>query len=141
MGPDEELTIGAASQRSGLAPSALRFYEDQGLIHARRTEGGQRRYRRDVLRRLAIVGAAQRVGFSLEAIGEMLAEVPDDHHVTEDEWRALAAGWRPRIDEQITDVLAGGAVCRPVRLARAEVVGGARHLGTVCPGHAAGHGR
>ena len=98
---DEGLAIGAVAERSGLAVSALRFYETQGLIASTRTAGGQRRYARDVLRRLAVIGAAQQVGFSLGDIAEMLADVPDDHHVTEDEWRDLAEGWRPKIDAQI----------------------------------------
>lgn len=98
---EETLPIGAIAERAGLAVSALRFYEAQGLITSTRTPSGQRRYQRDVLRRLAVIGAAQHVGFSLAEIAEMLAEVPDDHHVTEAEWRALAESWRPTIDEHI----------------------------------------
>lgn len=101
MDADDELPIGAVADRSGLAVSALRFYETHGLIHSTRTSGGQRRYTRDVLRRLAVIGAAQQVGFSLTDIADLLADVPEDHHVTEDEWRELATSWRPRIDEQI----------------------------------------
>jgi MerR family redox-sensitive transcriptional activator SoxR len=98
---DVELTIGAVAERAGIAVSALRFYEVHGLVTSTRTTGGQRRYTRDVLRRLAVIRAAQRVGFSLAEIAGMLAEVPDGHHVTEAEWRALAASWRPAIDERI----------------------------------------
>ena len=100
-GPPTELTIGAVARRSGLAVSALRFYEAHGLISAERTEGGQRRYRRDVLRRLAIIQAAQRVGFQLAEIGEMLDEVPDDHTISPGEWKRLANGWRPQLEERI----------------------------------------
>ena len=100
-GESTGLAIGAVAERSGLAVSALRFYEDHGLITAARTDGGQRRYPRDVLRRLAVIRAAQQVGFSLAEITEMLAVLPDDHHVTEAEWRALARSWRPQIDERI----------------------------------------
>ncbi|MGZ4705624.1 MAG: redox-sensitive transcriptional activator SoxR [Acidimicrobiales bacterium] len=96
-----ELAIGAVADRSGLAVSALRFYEAHDLISSTRTEGGQRRYPRDVLRRLAVIRAAQQVGFSLAEIVEMLAGLPDDHRVTEEEWRALAESWRPQIDERI----------------------------------------
>ena len=99
--PDAELSIGAVAERAGLAVSALRFYEAHGLITSKRTSGGQRRYTRDVLRRLAVIRAAQRVGFPLAEIARMLADVPEGHHVTEAEWRALAAGWRPEIDERI----------------------------------------
>ncbi len=97
----EELGIGAVAQRAGVAVSALRFYEEQGLITSRRSAGGQRRYARDVLRRLAVIRAAQHVGFSLSEIAAMLADVPADHHVSEAEWRDLARGWRPQIDERI----------------------------------------
>ena len=97
----EELAIGAVAERSGLAVSALRFYEDHGLLHATRTAGGQRRYPRDVLRRIAVIRAAQQVGFTLAEIEEMLADLPDDHHVTAREWRRLADGWRPQLDERI----------------------------------------
>jgi MerR family redox-sensitive transcriptional activator SoxR len=100
-GAVEGLAIGAVAERSGLAVSALRFYEDHDLISSTRTDGGQRRYPRDVLRRLAVIRAAQQVGFSLAEISAMLAELPDDHRVTEEEWRALAEGWRPQIDERI----------------------------------------
>src|SRR4051794_32708749 len=73
------LTIGAVAERSGLAPSALRFYERHHLISTVRSDGGQRRYHRDVLRRLAVIRAAQHVGFSLAEIGEMLDRFPDGH--------------------------------------------------------------
>lgn len=99
--PPEELPIGAVARRSGLAVSAVRFYEANGLIAATRTEGGQRRYRRDVLRRLAVIQAAQQVGFSLADIAHMLADLPADHHVTPRQWQRLARSWRPRLDERI----------------------------------------
>ncbi|MGH9126664.1 MAG: redox-sensitive transcriptional activator SoxR, partial [Acidimicrobiales bacterium] len=89
------------AERSGLAVSALRFYEAHGLISASRTGSGHRRYPRDVLRRLAVIRAAQQVGFSLGEIEAMLADVPADHHVSEEEWRDLARSWRPEIDERI----------------------------------------
>ena len=100
-GASDELAIGAVSRRSGLAVSALRFYEDHGLITAERTVGGQRRYRRDVLRRLAVIQAAQRVGFPLAEIGEMLAGLPSDQHVSPRQWQQLAHSWRPQLDERI----------------------------------------
>jgi MerR family redox-sensitive transcriptional activator SoxR len=96
-----ELSIGAVARRSGMAVSALRFYEANGLISSERTDGGQRRYRRDVLRRLAVIQAAQHVGFSLADVADMLAELPDDHRVSPREWQQLAASWRPRLDERI----------------------------------------
>jgi len=99
--PDELLPIGAVAQRSGLSVSALRFYEDHGLVTAIRTPGGQRRYPRDVLRRLAVIRAAQEVGFTLDQIRSMLGELPDDHRVSREDWRRLAEGWRPQLDERI----------------------------------------
>ena len=97
----EELAIGDVAERSGLAVSAIRFYEDKGLITATRTAGGQRRFRRDVLRRLAFIQAAQRVGLTLEEIGAAMDRLPVDSGPTGPEWRALSASWRPLIDERI----------------------------------------
>ena len=97
----EQLTIGEVARRSGLAVSALRFYEDKGLISAARTAGGQRRYHRDVLRRLAFIGVAQRVGLRLDEIGAALAELPEHAGPSGDEWARLSASWRPRLDERI----------------------------------------
>ena len=97
----EVLPIGAVAERAGLAVSALRFYEEHGLIESTRTGGGQRRYHRDVLRRLAVIRAAQHVGFSLAEIGEMLARFPAGYHLSEDDWERLSSSWRPQIDERI----------------------------------------
>jgi MerR family transcriptional regulator, redox-sensitive transcriptional activator SoxR len=98
---EQTITIGELARRSGLAPSAIRFYERRGLLSAERTEGGQRRFRRDVLRRVAFVRVAQRVGLSLEEIGEALAGLPDDRAPTRAEWRRLTTTWRDRIDQRI----------------------------------------
>jgi MerR family redox-sensitive transcriptional activator SoxR len=95
------LTIGAVAERSGLAHSTLRFYEDHRLLSTARTEGGQRRYHRDVLRRIAVIRAAQHVGFSLAEIADMLEPFPDDRAVTAAEWRRLSSSWRPQIDDRI----------------------------------------
>jgi MerR family redox-sensitive transcriptional activator SoxR len=97
----EELAIGEVSERSGLAVSAIRFYEDKGLISSDRTAGGQRRFRRDVLRRLAFIQAAQRVGLTLDDIGAALAVLPPDAGPTGPEWRQVSASWRPLLDERI----------------------------------------
>ena len=96
-----ELAIGEVSERSGLAVSAIRFYEDKGLITSTRTAGGQRRFRRDVLRRLAFIQAAQRVGLSLDEIGAAMATLPGDSGPTGPEWKELSASWRPLLDERI----------------------------------------
>src|SRR3954452_20353310 len=95
------LTIGQVSARSGVAASALRYYEAQGLISSTRTAGGARRYARAVLRRLAFVRAAQNVGLSLAEIRDALATLPDGRPPTARDWARLSRGWRDRLDEQI----------------------------------------
>jgi MerR family redox-sensitive transcriptional activator SoxR len=97
----ELLTIGQVSARSGVAPSALRYYEEQGLVAATRTAGGARRFPRSVLRRLAFVRAAQNVGLSLVEIREALATLPDERPPTARDWARLSRGWRDRLDAQI----------------------------------------
>jgi MerR family redox-sensitive transcriptional activator SoxR len=99
--PVANLTIGELSARSGVATSALRYYEEQGLIHAERTSGNQRRYRRPTLRRVAFIRSAQRVGLSLEEIAEALATLPEGRTPTKADWSRLSRDWRPRIDAQI----------------------------------------
>jgi MerR family redox-sensitive transcriptional activator SoxR len=98
---EAELAIGEVSERSGLAVSAIRFYEDKGLIASERTDGGQRRFRRDVLRRLAFIQAAQQVGLTLDQIGAAMAGLPADAGPSGAEWRELSAAWRPLLDERI----------------------------------------
>src|SRR5919112_3709904 len=97
-----ELTIGQVAARSGVAPSALRYYEEQGLVSSTRTAGGARRFPRSVLRRLAFVRAAQNVGLSLAEIRAALATLPEGRTPTARDWARLSAGWRARLDEQIT---------------------------------------
>jgi MerR family redox-sensitive transcriptional activator SoxR len=97
----EELSIGAVAERAGVNVSALRFYEDRGLISSRRSDGGQRRYHRSVLRRVAFIQVAQRVGLTLEEIGRALSTLPDDHVLTATDWQRLSAAWRPMLDQRI----------------------------------------
>jgi MerR family transcriptional regulator, redox-sensitive transcriptional activator SoxR len=96
-----ELTIGALSERTGVSPSALRFYEDQGLIHATRSAGGQRRYARATLRRVSFIRVAQQVGLRLDEIRAALASLPDNRTPNQKDWERLSSSWRPRIDAQI----------------------------------------
>jgi MerR family redox-sensitive transcriptional activator SoxR len=98
---DDSLTIGALSERTGVATSALRYYESEGLIHAKRSAGGQRRYERDVLRRVAFIRTAQQVGLTLDEIRAAMASLPDNRTPTKRDWERLSAGWRPRLDERI----------------------------------------
>ena len=107
---DDLLTIGEIAQRGGLAASAIRFYERQGLLHAERTPGGQRRFRRSVLRRIAFIRTAQRVGLSLDEIADALRDLPGDRVPNQQDWVRLTRGWRDRLDERITllEALRGG---------------------------------
>jgi MerR family redox-sensitive transcriptional activator SoxR len=97
----DPLTVGEVSQRSGVAPSALRYYEAEGLIAASRTSGNQRRYQRSVLRRLAFIRAAQNVGLTLDEIKAALATLPEGRTPTRADWSRLSKGWRGRLDDQI----------------------------------------
>jgi MerR family redox-sensitive transcriptional activator SoxR len=95
------LTIGHLAERAGIATSAIRFYEARGLISSVRTTGNQRRYEPSTLRRIAFIRTAQRVGLSLEEIGEALETLPDGRAPTKSDWHRLSKAWRPRLDEQI----------------------------------------
>ena len=100
----ELLTIGEVARRSGVAASALRFYEERGLITSQREGSGHRRYPRAVLRRIAFIVYAQRVGLSLEEIGSELARLPVDHAPTRRDWSRLSRQWSARIDERIDEL-------------------------------------
>ena len=101
MDGSDLLTIGAVSRRAGIAASALRFYDREDLVPSVRSPGGQRRYPRNVLRRIAFIRAAQNVGLSLDEIREALATLPEGRPPTADDWERLSASWRSRLDEQI----------------------------------------
>ncbi len=100
----ELLTIGETARRSGVAASALRFYEERGLIASVRAGSGHRRYPRPVLRRIAFIVFAQRVGLSLAEIGEELAKLPPGQAPTRRDWSRLSATWTARIDERIAEL-------------------------------------
>jgi MerR family transcriptional regulator, redox-sensitive transcriptional activator SoxR len=101
---DDLLTIGDVAARSGLAPSAIRFYEAEGLIRAERTGSGRRAFRRHVLRRLAFISSAQRVGLTLKEIADALATLPPDRAPTKAQWAKLSRGWRGRLDDRIAEL-------------------------------------
>ena len=96
-----ELTVGQLSARSGVAVSALHFYESKGLITSRRTSGNQRRYHRDTLRRVAFVRASQRVGIPLATIRDALDSLPEERTPTREDWARLSGAWRSELDERI----------------------------------------
>src|SRR5882757_6087906 len=101
MDAKDLLTIGEVAHRSGFPPSALRFYEREGLLSASRTSGGQRRYQRSVLRRLAFIRAARNIGLSLDEIADALASLPETRTPTRADWARLSRAWRNRLDDQI----------------------------------------
>lgn len=101
---DGWLTIGELASRSGVATSALRFYESKGLIASERTDGNQRRYPRATLRRVALIRAGQEVGMTLSELAQALRELPSDQTPTKADWERLSTGWRDRLDERIAQM-------------------------------------
>src|SRR3954463_6237061 len=97
--PAHVLTVSAVAERSGFAPSALRYYEREGLIRAGRSSGGQRRYERSVLRRLAFIRAARHVGLSLDEVRAVLGRLPESRTPTKADWSRISRLWRQRLDE------------------------------------------
>lgn len=136
----EALTIGQLSTRSGVAPSALRYYERLGLIRAQRTGGNQRRYARTELRRVAFIRISQQVGVSLEEIREALDSLPSARTPTPDDWAALSKTWRDRLDEKIRllgklrDDLDGCIGCGCLSLQRCNLYNKADRLAERGPG-------
>ncbi|WP_064443908.1 redox-sensitive transcriptional activator SoxR [Rhodococcus sp. YH3-3] len=113
----KELTPGQLSERSGVAVSALHFYEREGLIVSRRTSGNQRRYQRDTLRRVAFIRVSQRVGIPLSEIREALGTLPEGRTPNRADWERLSTGWRRHLDlrieqlERLRDNLTGCIGC------------------------------
>ncbi|MGV3346122.1 redox-sensitive transcriptional activator SoxR [Enterobacteriaceae bacterium LUAb1] len=99
------LTPGDVAKRSGVAVSALHFYESKGLIASTRNAGNQRRYSRDVLRRVAIIKVAQRIGIPLATISENLAGIPAGKRISPKEWAALTVRWREELDKRIATLM------------------------------------
>ncbi|MEV7780620.1 redox-sensitive transcriptional activator SoxR [Kitasatospora sp. NPDC088351] len=134
------LTIGRLAERSGLAASALRYYEKLGLIHATRTTGGQRRYTRATLRRVAFVRAAQRVGLSLDEAKVALDRLPELRAPTPAEWDGVARSWQSRIDDQIAELqrlkakLTGCIGCGCLSLSRCTLYNAADRAAATGPG-------
>jgi MerR family redox-sensitive transcriptional activator SoxR len=101
---EDTLPIGEVARRSGVAASALRYYEDRGLIGSERTFGGTRVYPRAVLRRVAFIVFAQRVGLSLDEIGEELSKLPQSRTPERKDWATLSSSWSRRIDNRIAEL-------------------------------------
>ncbi len=100
-----QLTVGEVAARSGVAVSTLHFYENKGLIQSERNRGNQRRYSREVLRRVAIIKVAQRTGIPLASIAEALSTLPQGRAPTAADWRRLSAGWKEDLDERINKLI------------------------------------
>lgn len=134
------LTIGQLAERSGMATSALRYYEKLGLLRSERTAGGQRRYSRATLRRVAFIRAAQRVGLSLDEAGTALDRLPGDRAPSSQEWSAVAESWQSRIDQQIAELeqlkrkLTGCIGCGCLSLARCALYNADDRAGATGPG-------
>ncbi len=109
--------VGKIAKRAGVKVSTLHFYETKGLIHSYRNAGNQRRYSPDVLRRIAVIKAAQKLGVSLEEIRQAFADLPDNRTPTQDDWESLSANWRNQLDariaylERLRDYLTGCIGC------------------------------
>jgi MerR family redox-sensitive transcriptional activator SoxR len=101
---ESELSIQAVARRSGVAASALRYYEEKGLIASARARSGHRRYPRAALRRIAFIVFAQRIGLSLDEIGVELAKLPADHTPTRADWARISGAWTKRIDARIREL-------------------------------------
>jgi MerR family redox-sensitive transcriptional activator SoxR len=134
------LTINQVARRSGVAASALRYYEEKRLITSERAGSGHRRFRRPVLRRLAFIVFAQRLGMSLVEIGIELAKLPDDHVPRGQDWARLSGPWSARIDERIAELerlklgLAKCISCGCLSLELCKLVNPADRAGTSGPG-------
>ena len=100
----DRVTIGEFARRAGVAASALRYYEQQGLISSERTVGGQRRYPRVMLRRVAFIRAAQTVGLSLAEVRTALAKLPDERTPNKADWNKVSATWIRHVDERIAEL-------------------------------------
>lgn len=101
MNPNDSLSVGEIAKRSGVQVSALHFYEQKGLISSKRNAGNQRRYKREVLRRISVIKAAQRIGLTLEEIKKAFASLPDSRTPTKSDWEALSTGWQAELNKRI----------------------------------------
>ena len=138
--PPGELTVGQVAARSGVTVSALHFYEAKGLVHSSRTSGNQRRFPRDVLRRVAFIRASQAVGIPLRRIRDALDRLPDGRTPTRRDWERLSAAWRDDLDERITglqhlrDRLSGCIGCGCLSLGLCKLVNPDDVMGEQGPG-------
>jgi MerR family redox-sensitive transcriptional activator SoxR len=134
------ITISEVARRSGVAASALRFYEARGLIRSERAGSGHRRYHREVLRRVAFIVFAQRVGMTLDEVGVELAKLPEDRVPEGADWAKLSAGWAERIEQHIAELqrlragLTGCIGCGCLSLGRCALANPGDRAGRAGPG-------
>lgn len=139
-GPTPELSVGEVAERSGVPISALHFYEKEGLITSRRTSGNQRRFRREVLRRLAFIRIAQRVGIPLAEVRAALDALPNGRNPTRADWEDLSARWRGELDDrirrlqQLRDEFTGCIGCGCLSIDRCAMANPGDELGAQGPG-------
>ncbi|MFI5012951.1 MAG: redox-sensitive transcriptional activator SoxR [Hyphomicrobiales bacterium] len=130
----KELTVGEVAARSGVAVSALHFYERKGLIRSHRTSGNQRRYDRDVLRRVALIQVAQELGISLAEVGSALADLPDGRSPTRRDWERISRAWAVDLDRRVAalqrlrDSLASCIGCGCLSIDRCAIFNADDHL-------------
>lgn len=135
-----ELSVGELAARSGVAVSALHFFERQGLITSRRTAGNQRRYRRDALRRVAFIRIAQRVGIPLKEVGAILALLPDNRTPTREDWGRVSQCWQEELDQrmrrlqQLRNDFTGCVGCGCMSIDRCPLINPNDELGRDGPG-------
>jgi len=140
MEPTDLLTIGETARRAGVATSALRFYEEEGLIESERTTGNQRRYHRSELRRIAVIRAAQAFGLTLDEIRRALDSLPGGRVPTKSDWERLSGQWRGLLDERIAslrrlrDELSSCIGCGCLSLQSCALYNGADRAGSFGPG-------
>lgn len=140
MEEEDQLSVGQLAARSGVAVSALHFYEQKGLIHSSRSSGNQRRFARSMLRRVAVIRAAQRSGIPLASVLEVFEQLPRDGVPDQADWQHLSRAWRQEIDarigalEHLRDRLDGCIGCGCLSLASCSFVNAEDHLGTEAPG-------
>lgn len=134
------LSVSEVASRTGVAVSALHFYERKGLIDSQRTTGNQRRYSRDVVRRISVIRAAQRLGLSLKEITEVVSTLPNDRALSQRDWSRLATEWRGALDERIEalqrlrDGLTGCIGCGCLSMKACTLLNEDDHLAGAGPG-------
>jgi len=121
------LSVGQVAKRCGVKVSTLHFYEDKGLIHSTRNAGNQRRYRKDVLRRVSLIKAAQKMGITLEEVRQALEKLPDNRTPNQKDWQKLASAWKKELNariaylEKMRDYMTGCIGCGCLSMTRCPI--------------------